>query len=92
MAVRLVSLDPRWISVGLGRYGQGLSFLCPCCHVLRVRVYFENPLDDGPAMRAQRTWLRLGTTFEDVTLEPDIDMLGSGHWLGRIRRGDLVSP
>jgi hypothetical protein len=50
--VRLVDLEPRWVTAVEGRDGMGISFECPCCRgtarATRLAVYFANPIDGGP--------------------------------------------
>lgn len=107
--VRLRDLEPAWIATA-GRHGMGISFLCPvhggngangmACY---LGVWFENPVDGGPAYKPgepfqRRTryncftageplWRRTGETFDTLTLEPSID--AEGHWHGYIRAGEV---
>ena len=50
--MKLVFLQPRWVTAVEGRYGMGFSFDCPCCvgtpRHTRLAVYFANPVDGGP--------------------------------------------
>lgn len=83
--MRLVELDPRWVSED-GRHGQGLDFLCPHCRELRLVVFFERPLDEGAPLAWQRLWARAGSTFETLTLRPS----NTGHWHGLITDGAIA--
>lgn len=109
--MRLTDLDPGWwvTSEGStsGRHGMGLSFQCPCkpgCD-LTLGVWFANPLDGGPPApegeMPKPRWVRVGDTFETMTLTPSIDAdspdlvkgkpeLGKlGHWHGHITAGEI---
>lgn len=97
--MRLTDLDPRWISES-GRNDQmGISFDCPCekCRgaeppflARRIGVWFENPIDGGPAASGHLLWRRTGETFETLTLSPSIDMSKHGHWHGFITNGEFT--
>ncbi len=94
--MKLVDLEPRWISGG-GRRGLGLMLNCPgkCCTgpgaVERIPVWFANPLDGGPTASADgRGWQRTGDTFEALTLTPSIDASRSGHFHGFITAGEVT--
>jgi hypothetical protein len=86
--MRLVSLEPRWISRD-GRVGLGVSFLCPRCKAQRLFVAFETPLDGGAPLDESRKWQRTGDTFDTLTLTPSIDASQSGHWHGWVEAGEV---
>jgi hypothetical protein len=67
MSLRLVDLNPHWISEwtppdgALTRHGQGVMFDCPHCvragikssesRMVRIPVGFKNPIDGGPPFK-----------------------------------------
>lgn len=92
--MRLVELDPSWISTGNGRRGMGVIFLCPHCRDEYVGCWFRNPLDGGPPYAEPRhdgspepLWAREGETFDTLTLTPSIDVSHRGHWHGFVTGG-----
>lgn len=90
--VPLVELSPRWWQDGSDREKQGISFLCPCCRRQLLAIPFENPIDGGPkSVGRSRYWHRAGTTFEDLTIRPSIDVSRIGHWHGFVTSGLVTS-
>jgi hypothetical protein len=94
--VKLVDLDPRWISGG-GRVGLGVMLNCPgaCCQgpgaVERLAVWFENPLDGGaPGISESARVLREGETFETLTLARAEDASRANHARFTITDGEVV--
>ena len=100
--MRLLDFNPRWLAVSRDRHGMGVSFRCPHCSLLRLAVWFENPLDGmaaiDPTIHKGPLWSRSGQNFETLTLVPSIDAEEkdeeSGvtvmHWHGFIHKGSLV--
>ena len=86
--MRLVDQDPTWIMRPFGRI-VGVRFTCPKDdgtgpHIEghAVCVLFDNPPDGGPkhpddsqcpGNNRGRRWLRIGTTFGDLSLSPSVD-------------------
>ncbi len=93
--MRLVDLDPSWSALIPCRHGMGITFLCPHCLTQYLGVWFANPLDgESPAPIDQKPvhrWVRIGETFEDLTLTPSIDARTSGHWHGNIINGEIIA-
>lgn len=46
---------------------MGVSFLCPCCALQRVQVWFENPIDGLACVRGA-TAHRRGLVLDELTL------------------------
>lgn len=100
--MKLSELHPKWgvdadIVIGgknvhdPNRTGMGITFDCPCCKTTRLGVFFANPVDGkSPTDDAELLWTRSGTTFEDLSLSPSIDVSKHGHWHGFIRDGQIV--
>lgn len=98
MTRRLVELNPSWISA-LERIGVGIRFDNPR-GVGTVRVLFSNPLDGGPPLpndehypsnNAGVRWLRLGETFDQLTVRPSIKEDDDGGWHGRVTAGEVTN-
>lgn len=76
------------------RTGVGVIFRCPCGNADDAHecyVPFTNPLDGGPSR--ERGWLRVGDTFDTLTLTPSIlrsRALGGCGWHGFIVNGDVT--
>jgi hypothetical protein len=91
--VRLVELDPGWFVTDEGRRGMGITFLCPCCRIQHLRIWFANPIDGGPpaapGVFPLPRWKRSGDTFDTLTIEPSIDCSKFGHWHGHITAGEI---
>jgi hypothetical protein len=99
--MRLRDLNPRWacdadIVIGgikqhfEGRTGMAVSFDCPHCRVIRLAVWFGNPIDGlPPTDDATHLWQRSGETFDALTLTPSIDASKEGHWHGFITAGEI---
>jgi hypothetical protein len=93
--MRLVDLDPHWMTTGDGRHGMGVNFDCPHCGGdQRLGVWFANPVDGGPPASPEQgpapRWQRTGDTFETLSLTPSINAEASGHWHGWITAGDVT--
>ena len=101
--MKLTDLRPKWITAR-GRDGVGVSFDCPCSACARsadkdrqtIAVFFDRPLDGGPALADLKTWQREGDTFEALTLRPSIRFMTRGpdtglveHWHGFVTAGEL---
>lgn len=86
---RLLELEPRFICGSNGRFGMGLSFLCPCCGDIRIRVFFANPMDGLPPDPVAVHHHRDGETFDTLTLSPEINCAGEGHWHGQVIHGGI---
>lgn len=84
--IPLVELLPRWWGE-LGRHGQGVTFLCPCCRVMRLAVAFSNPLDGGAPANSVKYWERDGEDFQELSLRPVYDASRIGHWQGWVTKG-----
>lgn len=97
--MKLTELNPRWIA-DEGRHGMGIYFDCPCClgkkYVLRIGLYFSNPIDGGEPKRTKdpwdkiELWERVGEDFDSLTLKPSVDGSEDGHWHGWITNGEVV--
>jgi hypothetical protein len=96
--IRLVDLEPEWISVDGRRVG--ISFSCPCCGTFRVAVQFVNPIEGGAALppdhrryadHAGFRWTRSGDTFETLSISPVVLATKAHHWVGHVSAGE-VSP
>jgi len=76
-----------------GRKGMGISFECPTGslllgEVMRIAVWFKNPIDGGEPIADRTVWDRTGDTFENLTLSPSIDC--SPDWHGCIQNGEIT--
>ena len=103
MNVRLIDLNPRWLSHGgegsfNGATGEpnperervGITCDCPCGGKCGQRPawLFANPPDGGPPMTGT-TWTRTGETFETLTLDPSLQRMGGCNWHGHLVNGEL---
>ena len=112
MAIKLIDLHPRWavgsqwkgpndsLVFNQGNFwnrkGMGFSFDCPHCLVQRLGVWFSNPVDGQPPESDVPLWLRVGDSFETLTLTPSINTTENridcqGHWHGFVRDGNVIS-
>ncbi len=95
--MRLLDLDPRWISVAHGRNGQGVVFFCPKCGNHRVVVWFANPIDGQapappfPNSKNNHRWQRQGDAFDTLTLTPSIQIVGTCSWHGFVKNGEITT-
>ena len=68
--MKLIELKPRWIA-DEGRHGMGMYFDCPCCvgkkYIVRIGIYFNNPVDGGAPKKEDERWDRTGDDFETMT-------------------------
>ena len=100
MSKPLLDFDPHW--VGILRWSSpdpfyiGITFLCPHCGKTRLYCPFKNPIDPhgyiGRVFNWPDTpggWLRVGETFETITLSPSVDSTAHGHWHGFIEGGAI---
>lgn len=85
--MRLARLDPQWVTLGPGRHGQGIVFLCPCCLSTRKLVVFDNPLDGMAPIRRPGVYRR-GACFESLSLEGRIVI--DGHCSVFVDKGSVV--
>jgi hypothetical protein len=87
--VKLLDLDPRWISDGADGFGLGVAFDCPCCRAERVAILFEKPIDGGPAYAWPSCELveRDGSSFDDLTFT--VAEWARGHWHGDVVQGEV---
>jgi hypothetical protein len=100
--MKLVDLEPVFVSHG-GEgvtldgqpvpltLGVGLICRCPCGCINQLYVPFANPIGPGPLM-SQEGWLRVGDSFEDLTLTPSIfraPAKGGCGWHGFITQGEI---
>lgn len=85
--MKLSELEPRWISDGVGRFGLGLAFDCPCCRARRLAAWFAQPLDGGPAYEGVSRTERDGSSFDEITLVADVG--ADGHWHGDVVQGEV---
>ncbi len=70
----------------------GVAFDCPCGCDDRVYVAFSNPEDGGgPVEPGGVTWMRTGTTFDDLTIKPSIQRVDGCRWHGNVLRGNVVT-
>lgn len=92
--MRLVDLDPRWVTTNIPptTARRGISFECPCpqcqdelhppfltVHPQRIIIWFEPCLDGALPVSGGLRWQRTsGESFEDLTLSPSIDFKHAG--------------
>lgn len=100
--MRLTELEPRWgidADIVIGgvnrhdpdRHGMALTLNCPHCRVIRLAVFFANPIDGKPPSDdATQLWQREGEDFQTLTLTPSIDASAHGHWHGWIKKGQVT--
>lgn len=101
MTVRLVELEPRWITLRDGNHARaGMTFLCPHCRRVRLGMWFSEPyytldfpVTEWPLYMLThpdvKYWTRSGDDFETMTLTPSVNV--HGHWHGNIANG-AVTP
>lgn len=88
--MRLTDLRPAWTDRPHdNRAGLAVVLDCPgpCCQGKpeaerhRIQVPFRNPVDGGKPMGDASTncWLRIGDTFETLSLKPSVDARGILH-------------
>lgn len=94
--IRLVDLDPAWITSGDRIIG--VTFLCACCKNFPLFLLFAHPPDGGPPQRQDHRvagdhgGLRFnhsGSTFEDLTIHEHVMSSQANHWSGRITDGEV---
>lgn len=109
--MKLTDLQPSWRTLSAGREGMGVRFRCPCqrCKLMGdpvwLLVWFANPIDGGPAARADfepfPRWTRTGDTFDTLSVVPSVDFSKPrepddgtikvpGHWHGHITNGEVA--
>jgi hypothetical protein len=91
--VRLVDLNPRWLSHAEGREGTFIDFDCPCgaCGS-SISIAVDPPLDGGvPAADAAHQWKREGESFDTLTLRPSLERKDHCRWHGFITNGEVTS-
>lgn len=108
MTCDLQALEPEWIEVG-GRIVGVLFSCPACSRwgadlvgAHMVGVLFANPPDGGPAHpddenavanNGGRRWSRSGSTFDDLTITPSIDLTARGavgEWHGFVTAGHVT--
>lgn len=76
-------------------HADGIQFLCPACFAKNngpigtesVIAWFRNrPHVGADAMPGPGRWAATGTSFEDLTLSPSINV-DHGHWHGFVENG-----
>lgn len=94
--MRLTELKPRW--TGYPKLHMGLTFLCPHCLDQRIGVSFwpwitlegcpklEN-LNQPEDKTKLWTWCG-GESFDNITLNPSVNVEMFGHWHGFIINGE----
>jgi hypothetical protein len=99
--MKLIELDPRWITAGEGYGEDGITFLCPHCRQTFLGVWFRVPIVDeshevfDPKWNGYMSdhrgpyWERVGTSFDGLTLSPSVDASKFGHWHGLIKGGEI---
>lgn len=75
---------------------HGLFMLCPCLRGHALVVWFSNPINTtpaGPEHEPRPRWTREGTTLDDLTVSPSInvDAHGTKCWHGWIRNGEVTN-
>lgn len=76
---------------------QGVMFLCPVCFLKNggpigtehVLCWFKDRGIPPDALPGPGRWTATGTSFEDLTLSPSVDV-DKGHWHGFIQGGEIV--
>lgn len=101
--MRLIDLEPQWLYRDDLRVG--FIFRCPHCRetwltCLFVKLSTDAQIDIWPGgeerldvvpCREDFAWKQQnGLSFNDMTVEPSLDASGSGHWHGRITKGEIV--
>ena len=82
-------------NVGTLAEAQGVLFLCPLCRARlgtdvgchSVLVWFDVPGLD-PAWEPTPRWKVSGTSLDDLTLDPSVNV--PGDWHGWVRDGDAT--
>lgn len=102
--MRLIELNPRWISYQGNRLG--ITFDCPHCKTQRLAVSFHHDYSEinrtididmevdliHSVNPDTKIWTETNPepdTFENLTLTPSIDCSQSGHWHGFIVDGNI---
>ena len=100
--MKLTELDARFVTDvlhdgywGIGKcstfeQAQGILFLCPKCFNESghsILVWFKDRNVSPSALPAPR-WIATGTSLDDLTLSPSID-LGGTDWHGFIINGEI---
>jgi hypothetical protein len=101
--MRLAELNPKWsitneywhyddaLKTNPKRHGQGITFVCPVCKNHRVAVWFKNPIDGiEQAPGLSPLWNRNGDTFENLTINPSVDLRIASCWHGFVRSGEVT--
>lgn len=105
--MRLIELAPQFIKLTeeLGSYRtdasigdcDGLCFLCPKCFsenhgpigthgIICWKPHIPQTIRPTPGR-----WPHTGTSFNDLTLTPSIQITGSCSWHGFIRNGEIIN-
>lgn len=99
--MKLTELNPEWVYHEGSK--AGMTFLCPHCKEITVIVYFKNPIGDGGPANVKNLWVRVGETFDTLTLTPSINASKppqpietitvhvEKHWHGFITNGEVIS-
>jgi hypothetical protein len=95
--VKLTELEPELLTHGIDvlRHvsaladAQGVWFCCPRCGNHQVMVWFrDRGVPEEAAPRAR--WQVDGTSLENLTLSPSINILSGCKWHGWVRGGEVV--
>lgn len=93
--MRLIELDPKWQLTDDSGKRLALSFDCPHCREVKLRVVFHhlgNEATDDRFIHAHEDakfiWTESGDDFDKVTITPSIDASHAGHWHGFITNGE----
>lgn len=102
---KLTDLEPEWMRVGgsdspiTAANAQGVMFLCPQCFAANsgpvgthmVLCWFRGrgvPDDESPG---PGRWMKTGSDFENLTLQPSVNLPGDGcKWHGYVTKGQAT--
>src|SRR4051812_4563950 len=87
----LLSLNPKLIGYHRPQSGEGLQFDCPSCGPKhRLTAYFKNPVDGGQAAPEDiARWQRIGSAFDELTVDPSIKYPCAHGWVNAGRWFDM---
>lgn len=96
--MKLVDLNPRYIS--LNNYNEilGITFDCPCClnteKATRLAIYFVKDIigNHGEAIHVNNiAWEVINLNdFNNISVSPSVDASNEKHWHGFITKGEIL--